>query len=105
MTQMNKVYKLSPKYEVVTPKEKWKFQLNEKSILKNIKDLCKNIESVEEQHEQINNYINAVSIVARKDVVAKYCSLNVLIYSGYNFYLYFINQLQHLIGILQKYRC
>lgn len=82
MTQLNQVYKLSPKYEVLTQEEKPKFQLNEKSILDNIKDLCKNIESLEEQHEQINNYINVVSIVARKDLVAQYCSLNVLIYSG-----------------------
>lgn len=88
MTQLNQVYKLSPKYVVTAQEETLKFQLNEKSILDNIKDLCKNIESLEEQHEQINNYINVISIVARKDLVAQYCSLNVLIYSGYLHYVF-----------------
>ncbi|XP_022165272.1 uncharacterized protein LOC111030188 isoform X2 [Myzus persicae] len=82
MTQLNKVYKLSAKYEVVTQEEELKFKFNEKSILENIKNLCKSIESLEEQHENLNKYINAVSIVARKDLVAQLCSLNILIYSG-----------------------
>lgn len=87
MTQLNKVYKLSAKYEVVTQEEELKFKFNEKSILENIKNLCKSIESLEEQHENLNKYINAVSIVARKDLVAQLCSLNILIYSGCIVYL------------------
>lgn len=82
MTQLHKVYKLSTKLEVIS-QEELKHTFNEKSVLENIKDLCKSIESLEEQHEKINKYINAVSIVARKDLVAKYCSSNILIYSGY----------------------
>lgn len=86
MTRLNKVYKLSAKHEVITQEEELKFKFNEKSTLENIKVLCKNIESLEEQHDNMNKYINAVSIVARKDSVAQYCSLNLLIYSGYIVY-------------------
>jgi len=81
MTRLNKVYKLSAKLEVIT-QEELKFKFNEKSILENIKNLCKSIQSLEEQHENMNKYINAVSIVARQDLVAQFCSLNILIYSG-----------------------
>jgi len=81
MTRLNKVYKLSAQLEVIT-QEELKFKFNEKPILENIKNLCKNLESLEEQHENMNKYINAVSIVARKDLVAQFCSLNILIYSG-----------------------
>lgn len=84
MTRLNKVYKLSSKYEVITQEEDHKFKFNEKCILEDIKKLCKSIESLEEQHDKMNKYINAVSIVARKDLVAQYCSLNILIYSGYS---------------------
>lgn len=86
MTQLNKVYKLSPKYEISTQEEEIKFKFNEQIILKSIKDLCKSIESLEEQHEKMNKYIHAISIVARKDLVAQYCSLNILIYSGNSLY-------------------
>ncbi|KAF0753240.1 Uncharacterized protein FWK35_00018072 [Aphis craccivora] len=82
ITRLNKVYKLSSKLEVITKEEELKFKFNEKSILKNIKILCENIESLKEQHDNMNKYINAVSIVARKDLVAQHCSLNILIYSG-----------------------
>lgn len=82
MTQLNKVYKLSPKYEVITQEEEPKFKFNEKCVLENIKELCKSIESLEEQQDKMNKYINAVSVVARKDLIAQYCSLNILIYSG-----------------------
>lgn len=86
MTRLNKVYKLSPKYEVITQEitEDHNFKFNEKCVLEDIKKLCKSIESLEEQHDKMNKYINAVSIVARKDLVAQYCSLNILIYSGYS---------------------
>lgn len=82
MTRLNKVYKLSAILEVITQEEELKFKFNEKSILENIKYFCKSIESLEEQHENMNKYINAISIVARQDLVAQYCSLNILIYSG-----------------------
>jgi len=82
MTRLNKVYKLSAKLEITTQEEELKFKFNEKSILENIKNLCQSIESLEEQQENMNKYINAVSIVARKDLVAQFCSLNILIYSG-----------------------
>lgn len=86
MTQLNKMYKLSPKYDTIAQEERFKFKLNnENSILEDIQNLCKGIESLEVQHEKINKYISAISIVARKDLVAQYCSLNVLLYSGYNF--------------------
>ncbi|KAL4131403.1 hypothetical protein QTP88_008719 [Uroleucon formosanum] len=81
MTRLNKVYKLSAILEVITQEEELKFKFNEKSILENIKYFCKSIESLEEQHENMNKYINAISIVARQDLVAQYCSLNILIYS------------------------
>lgn len=84
MTRLNKVYKLIPKYEKMTQKDGHKFKLNEKCVLENIKKLCKSIESLEEQHKKIDKYINAVSIVARKNLVAQYCSSNVSIYSGYS---------------------
>jgi len=82
MTRLNKVYKLSINLEVITKEDELKFKFNEKSILENIKILCKNLESLKEQHDDMNKYINAVSIVARKDLVAQHCSLNILIYSG-----------------------
>lgn len=82
MTRLNKVYKLSAILEVITQEDELKFKFNEKSILENIKYFCKSIESLEEQHENMNKYINAISIVARQDLVAQYCSLNILIYSG-----------------------
>lgn len=86
MTQLNKMYKLSPKYDTITREERFKFKFNnENSILEDIQNLCKGIESLEEQHEKMNKYISAVSIAARKDLVAQYCSFNVLLYSGYNF--------------------
>lgn len=81
ITQQNKVYKLNPKYEEIIQGE-LKVKLNENDILENIKDLCKSIESIEEQHKKLNKYINAVAVVARKDLIAQYCSLNILIYSG-----------------------
>lgn len=84
MTQVNKIYKLSLKYEVITQHEELKLKFNEKDILDDIKDICKNIESLQEQHEKMNKYINAVSIVARKSLVAEHCSINILIYSGCN---------------------
>lgn len=83
MTQLNKVYKLIPKYEKMTQENEQKFKVNEKCVLDNIKKLCKRIESLEEQHKKIDKYINAVSIVAQKDLVVQYCSSNVSIYSGY----------------------
>lgn len=83
MTQLNKVYKIIPRYEKNTQEIDHKFKLNEKCVLENIKKLCKSIESLEEQHKTMDKYINAVSIVARKDLVAQYCSINVSIYSGY----------------------
>lgn len=86
MTQLNKVYKLSTKYDIISENKEFKFKFNEKSVLENIKCLCKNIESLEEQQKKMNEYINAVSLVARKDFIAQYCSLNVLIYSGYSAY-------------------
>lgn len=79
------MYTLSLKYEI-TQNDEPKFKFNEKSILKYMKDLCKTIESLEEQHEKMNKYIHAVSIVARKDLVAQHCSVNVLIYSGNNLF-------------------
>lgn len=84
-TQLNKLYIITLKYKIITQDEEPKIKFNEKSILKNMKDLCKNIESLEEQHEKMNKYIHAVSLVARKDLVAQHCSLNVLIYSGNSF--------------------
>lgn len=81
MTQLNKVYKLSPKY-VISQKTELKFKFNENSILEDIKNLYKGIELLEEQHTKIDKYIDAVSIVARKDLIVQCCSLNVLIYSG-----------------------
>ncbi|XP_001948571.1 uncharacterized protein LOC100165824 [Acyrthosiphon pisum] len=81
MTRLNKVYKLSAKLEVIT-QEELMVKFDEKSILENIKNLCKSIQSLEEQHENMNKYINAVSIVARQDLVAQFCSFNILIYSG-----------------------
>lgn len=81
MTQLNKVYKLIPKYEKMALDEQ-KFKLNEKCVLENIKTLCKSIESLEEQQNKMDRYIDAVSISAWKDLVAQYCSLNVSIYSG-----------------------
>lgn len=90
MTRLNKVYKLFPKYEVITQEEEQeKFKFDEKCVLENIKKLCKSIESLEERHEKMDKYINAVSIVARKDLVAQYCSSNVLIYSGHCLHLIF----------------
>lgn len=80
------MYKLSPKYEVTSDEEKLIYQLNEKSILENIKFLCKSIESLDEKNKQIDNYTKAISIVARKDLVVQNCLLNVLIYSGYSSY-------------------
>lgn len=94
MTQLNKVYKLSPNYEVITQEEN-KFKFNEEIVLKKIKDLCKNIESLEKQHEKIDSYVNALSIVARKDLIAQYCSFDVLIYSGNCFYYVSNNKLQY----------
>jgi len=93
MTQLNKVYKLSTKLEVIT-QEKLKLKFNEKSVLENIKDLCKRLESLEKQHENMNKYIHAVSIVARKDLVAQYCSSNILIYSGCTAFSIVINWYQ-----------
>lgn len=84
MTQLNKVYQLCLNYEVITQEEN-KFKFNEEIVLKNIKDLCKSIESLEKQHEKMDSYINAVSIAARKDVIAQHCSFDVLIYSGNSF--------------------
>ncbi|XP_025414302.1 uncharacterized protein LOC112686300 [Sipha flava] len=81
MTQLNKVYKLSPNYQIITQEEN-KFKFNEEIVLKKIKDLCKNVESIEKQQEKMDLFINAVSIVARKDLIAQYCSFDVLIYSG-----------------------
>lgn len=83
MTQQNKVYELSPKYEVITQAEEHKFKFDESFILDNIKGLCKNIEILQEEQEQLNKFVNVISIVARKDLVAQNCSMNVLIYSGY----------------------
>lgn len=88
MTQLNKVYKLSPNYQVIS-QENNKFKFNEEIVLKNIKDLCKSIESIEKQQQKMDLYINAVSLVARKDLIAQYCSFDILIYSGnrlLNFY-------------------
>lgn len=82
ITQVSKFYKLTHKFMVITDQEELKFKFNEKYILENIKDLCKNIETLEEQHKRMDQYISAVSVVARKDFVAEHCSVKVLIYSG-----------------------
>jgi len=82
MTQLNKVYKLKHTYEVITQEVNLKLKVYEKSILDDIKYLYENIESLKEQHKQINEYINAVSITAQKNLVAQHCSFNILIYSG-----------------------
>lgn len=84
MTQLNKVYKISPKYNIITQGTELKFKFNENSILEDIKNLYKDIESLEEQHGKLDKYIDAVSIVARKGLVASCCSFDILIYSGCN---------------------
>lgn len=104
MTRLNKVYKLSTKLEVITKEEELKFKFNEKSILENIKILCKKIESLKEQHDNMNKYINAVSIVARKDLVAQHCSINILIYSGYIVYSIVHSDFNKTLKIF-KFRC
>lgn len=86
MTQLNKVYKLCPKYKVST-QEEFKFKFEEKCVLENINNLCTSIETLEEQQEKLNKYIHAVSLAARKDLITQNCSLSVLIYSGYNLFL------------------
>lgn len=75
------MYTLSPKYEKVPQELRFKF--DEKIILNDIKNLYKSLELLTNQHDNMKKYINAVSIIARKDLVAQNCSINVLIYSGY----------------------
>jgi len=90
---------------VITNKEELKFKFNEKSILVNIKGLCKSLESLQNEREKMDKFVNAISSIARKDSVAQNCSMNVLIYSGYICLFNFKNQFQCIIQILQIYRC
>jgi len=105
MTQQNKLYKLSSKYEMIIHEEELKFKFNKKCILDNIKDLCKSLELLQDEHEKMNKFVNAISSIARKDSIAQNCSMNVLIYSGNVCLFNFKNQFQCIIQILQIYRC
>ncbi|XP_050525143.1 uncharacterized protein LOC126896420 isoform X2 [Daktulosphaira vitifoliae] len=82
-TRLNQIYKLSPINQKITENKEQKYDLKLDDILTDIKKVCENCEILESQNNKINLYINAISLVARKKLIVKEISVNLLIYSGH----------------------
>ncbi|XP_050425102.1 uncharacterized protein LOC126836102 [Adelges cooleyi] len=84
-TQLHKVYKLSSAYHNIVKKEKdSKCNFETDNLLLDIKDICKSNELLAKQNDQVDLYLKAISLVARKNLIIEHSSFDLLIYSGHN---------------------